>query len=405
MNPLILSLGTITALAVCGSSAAQQQPTKLPKAPVKGQPVKGQPIKTAAEPKLKRARQSQAKPGTSNRWFPVTTMDFGTFYGQGEGVGTFEFENPHDEEITWINLTPSCQCAKAIITVGDRKYRLTNKPKKVLVRLTQEAGRPEKAEPVKQIVIGPNEKGTVETRLDMRNITGPKRATLDIHSTDPTLPHTKLTFTARGAKLFAISPKEVNLNKMTWNESREFTVTVTSPMQEDWEIRSMDPAGEAFDVSWEKTNVGEQTAWTIKGKYGPVNGEVSGGGMLKFRTNIHGGASFNVRVLAFVQGPLEVKPGGFVTLGLIRKGRQMKKQIVFEPNDGVDLAATALEFQKMTLSPEFITATSRKDGNKLVVELAVSDKAPTGLVKGDLVVQLNHPLVKEKRIMFNGFVR
>ena len=79
--------------------------------------------------------------------------------------------------------------------------------------------------------------------------------------------------------------------------------------------------------------------------------------------------------------------------------------ITFTPNDGADLKATELTFEKMTLAKEFITATQRKDGNNLVIELAVANNAPTGLVKGELVVKLNHPLIKEKRVMFNGFVR
>jgi hypothetical protein len=106
-----------------------------------------------------------------------------------------------------------------------------------------------------------------------------------------------------------------------------------------------------------------------------------------------------------VQGPLEVKPGCFLVLGLVRKGTTLKKEIVFEPNDGSSLEATSFRFEKMQLGNEFVTASQHKDGNKLVVELAIADTAPTGLLKGDLVVELNHPLVKEKRIMFNGFVR
>jgi hypothetical protein len=106
-----------------------------------------------------------------------------------------------------------------------------------------------------------------------------------------------------------------------------------------------------------------------------------------------------------VQGPLEVKPGGFLPLGLVRKGTGVKKEIVFEPNDGFALEATALKFEKMSMDGQFVTASQRKDGNKLVVELLISDQAPTGMLKGELVVELNHPLVKDKRIMFNGFVR
>ena len=127
--------------------------------------------------------------------------------------------------------------------------------------------------------------------------------------------------------------------------------------------------------------------------------------MLKFYTDVRGDSSFQVRVMAMVQGPLEVKPGGFLPLGMIRKGSAMVKEIVFEPNDGTKLEATSMNFEKLTMGAEFVTATSKLDGGKLIVSMSVSPQAPAGLLKGDLVVHLNHPLVKEKRIMFNGFVR
>ncbi|MGK0205619.1 MAG: hypothetical protein ACI89X_005130 [Planctomycetota bacterium] len=375
------------------SAAAQATPGKARKGAPAPQGVSRAPNK-----------QSQAARG-GNSWFGVTVRELGTFYGQGEAIGTFNFKNPHNDAVEWRSMQPSCQCASAEIRIGDRTYRVIAKPTKRVVRVTKREGQPDKLENVTSITIGPGEEGVVETRLNMHNITGVKSATLDIHTTDPVEPQFKLTFRATGAELFSISPKEVNLNKMTWNETREFKVVVGGSATKDWKIISMDEADDAFDVTWEKTGTGNFTSYTISGKYGPVNGETGGGGVLKFRTNLNGAATFNVRVLAFVQGPLEVKPGGFLTLGLIRKGKPITKNIIFEPNDGIDLKATDLVFEKTSLAKEFITATQRKDGDKLIIELSVANNAPAGLVKGELVVKLNHPLIKEKRIVFNGFVR
>jgi len=387
-----LSICLATALMTALSAFAQEKPVKQGGLRVAPQDTPGGTAK----------REVGASGG--NSWFPVTVRDLGVFYGKGEAVGQFKFSNPHDSEISWRGLNPSCQCASADIRIGDRHYRVIGKPQKRVVRVIKKANEPERLENVASIMIGPKESGTIETRLNMQNITGAKSATLEIHSTDPVEPQTRLTFRATGAELFSVSPKEVNLNKMTWNESREFSVVVSSA-KPGWEILSMDDAGPAFDVKWEKTAAGTRTAYKITGTYGPVNDESGGGGMLKFRTNVNGSATFNVRVLAFVQGPLEVKPGGFLTLGLIRKGKPISKNVVFEPNDGVDLQATSMEFEKLTIGKDFIKASQRKDGTKLVVELAIADNAPTGLVRGELVVKLNHPLIKEKRIMFNGFVR
>ncbi len=340
-----------------------------------------------------------------NSWFPVADIDLGTYFGEGEASGTFQWKNPTDQAVEWRNLQGSCQCVRATIHVADRLYEFRPKQQSPLVRVTKDANGKDQEEPVTQVAVGPGESGDLTVHLDMHGITGPKMATLDIHLTDPTLPMVKLKWNATGAQLFAISPAEVQLNKMTWNETREFSVAVVSPVNRDFEITSMDTAPKAFDVSWEKSMNGDLATWTIKGKYGPVGEDTAGGGVLKFHTNVNGGATFSVRVMAFVQGPLEVKPGGFLTLGMVRQGSTLQKEIVFEPNDGSSLELTGFHFEKLRGAENSLKVTSTKDGNKLVIHFEVLDNAPTGLLKGDLVVELNHPLVKEKRIMFNGYVR
>lgn len=340
-----------------------------------------------------------------NPWFPVADIDLGTYFGEGEASGTFRWKNPTDQAIEWRNLHGSCQCIRAVIRVEERVYELRPKQPTPLVRVTRDAAGREQTEPVSAIAIGPAEAGEVEVHLDMHGITGPKMATLDIHTTDPTLPQIKLKWNAVGAQLFSISPPEVQLNKMVWSESRDFTVTVTSPLKRDFNITGMDAVDKSFDVSWEKTMNGDLAVWTIKGRYGPVGEDTAGGGVLKFRTDVNGSSPFTVRVMAFVQGPLEVKPGGFLTLGMIRQGSALHKEVVFEPNDGSSLELTGYHFERLRGSEEWLKVTSSKDGNKLVIDFAVLEGAPSGLLKGDLVVELNHPLVKEKRIMFNGYVR
>lgn len=340
-----------------------------------------------------------------NSWFPVTNKDLGTYFGSGEAVGTFKFKNPNNTPIDWKQLTGSCQCAKAIVRVSGREYTLSSKPTpNQLMRVTKVAGQPDQVERVQQIAIEAGAEGEVEVHLDMNAITGPKQASLDIHTSDAVLSHMKLNFSATGAQLFTVSPAEVQLNKMVWSETREFTVTVMSPIQKQWSILRMDEV-KGFSASWEKTEADGRTTWTIKGKYGPVDSESQGGGVLKFQTDVQGGATFTVRVAAFIQGPMEVKPGAFLTYGLVRKGSSGKKDVTFEPNDEVDLQATSLTFEKLSVPEGAVVARTRKDGKKLIVEVEITDKAPGGMVRGELVVALNHPLVKEKRIMFNGFVR
>jgi len=375
-------------------------PGQEPK-PDAGQP--GQPSHAPLPPDG--GKLQPINPQSGNAWFPVTEVDLGTHFGHEEAVGTFKFKNPRAEAVQWRSLLGSCSCARAVIRVGDRRYELLSKPQKRLVRINKGKTGVEAQEDVQVITVEAGEQGEVEVHMEMHGVTGPRQATLDVHTSDAALPQLRLKWQATGAQMFVVSPAEVNLNKMTWNESREFTVTVTSPLKKDFNIKRMDDAGKAFAVTWEKAMNGDNAVWTIKGKYGPVDGETGGGGVLKFYSDIQGDSSFLVRVMAFVQGPLEIKPGTFLPLGQIRKGTGLKKEVVFEANDGTQLEALKLAFEKLSLGGEFVSAAQRLDHGKLIVELAVSEKAPPGLLKGELVVELNHALVKEKRIMFNGFVR
>jgi|688.fasta_scaffold288468_2 hypothetical protein len=344
-------------------------------------------------------------PAGGNAWFPTTIKDLGTYFGTGEAVGTFTFKNPSSTTVDWRQLTGSCQCAKAIVRVGGRTYELSSKPTpNQLTRVTKVPGQPDQVERVQQIAIEAGAEGEVEVHLDMNQITGPKQASLDIHTSDQALPHMKLSFTATGAQLFAVSPTEVQLNKMVWSESREFTVTVASPMQKQWSILRMD-APKGFAATWERTEADGKTTWTIRGTYGPVDSDSQGGGVLTFHTDVQNGASFPVRVAAFIQGPLEMKPGGFLPYGRVGKGASSKKEVVIEPNDDFDLQATTLTFEKLSVPAEAVVARARKDGKKLIIEVEITASAPAGMLKGDLVVGLNHPHVKDRRIQFNGFVR
>jgi hypothetical protein len=395
-----LLLGSLLAAAAVPAPAQEVKPTK----PVDTAVATGATDAGGALP------GPVQRPGAlgPNTWFPVTELDLGTYFGTEHATGVFQFQNPNDAEIVWRGLLGSCSCAKVVVRVGDRTYELAGKSKpkpNTLVRVSKDAQGNPVEEEVQQIAIGPGEKGEVEAHLDIPNVPGPREASLDVHTTDAHLPQFRLKWHATSAKLFVVSPAEINLNKMSWNEVREFTVTVTSPLQPDFEITDIEGLTDAFEVQKSKQMEGERATWTIHGKYGPVNSDVGGGGLLKFITDVRGRSSFSLRVMALVQGPLEVKPGGFLPLGMIRQGKELTKEVVFEPNDGFKIVARKLSFEKLTLPAEFVSVSSHNDGNKLVIEFAVAANAPKGLLKGDLVVELDHPLVKEKRISFNGFVR
>jgi hypothetical protein len=356
-------------------------------------------------------RESSPPPPTvretgGNAWFPVTVKDLGTFRGGSEATAVFPFRNPTAGEVQWRQLAPSCNCAKVVVRVGDRSYRLSADKPPVLQRITRVPGQPERFEVVDRIPIAAGAAGEVELHLDMTGVTGGKRAHVDIHSDDPQHAQQRVEIQALGAQRFVLSPAEIQLNKMAWGDRREFSTTVTSPLHADWNIVRMDDAGKAFDVRWTKSEVGGAASWTIHGSYGPVDGDATGGGLLKFHTDLDGGAAtFSLRVVALVQGPVAVEPGGFLPLGLVRKGKGVTKEVVFAPTDGFDLQVTSLSFEKLSVPAELVTASWRKAGAGLVVELQVAEAAPAGMLKGELVVGLNHPQASSHRVVWNGFVR
>lgn len=391
-------------LAVAAALAARpcaQEPSKAV-APAPAKTQKGE----ASVGHSGQAKEVEGRGTGGNSWFQSTDLDFGSHHSQDTVIGRFRFSNPLTKEVEWRGLQGSCQCSTAVITVGEARYRYTKKPNTGLFKIVMQ-GDQEREESIDVIKIPAGANGEVEVHMELGGQAGLKSATLDIHLTDPQLPMVKLKWQATGAQVFLVSPPDVNLNQMVWNERRDFTVTVQSPLQPDFNITGYDQTtAKDFSVAYDKTLSAEGLAtWTIRGTYQPSSADAVGGGTLKFYTDVPGQQFVTVRVNAAVLGPLEIKPGTFLPLGRVKKGARRVEKITFEPNDATDIKATSVKIENLTIESKYVTATTSKDGNKLVVELVIAEDTPTGLLRGDLVVELDHPAVPSRKILFNGFVR
>jgi hypothetical protein len=89
----------------------------------------------------------------------------------------------------------------------------------------------------------------------------------------------------------------------------------------------------------------------------------------------------------------------------VQKGKTGSAKVTFTTVDGKNLEATAMHVENLNVPEKFVTLRASKDGANLVVELEVAADAPLGLIKGDVVIDLDHPVVKQRRILFNAFVR
>jgi hypothetical protein len=383
----VLRLCTLGLLAL--SSQAQEAKQPLPEQPVKIQSGVGQK--------------------TGNSWFETTEQDLGTFFNNEAAVGKYKFKNPTDKPQEWRNIQPSCTCSQARIQIGTQHYEVSGKPA-AIYRLSQGPGG-ESREKVTTVEVGPGEAGEIEVHMDMHGVTGLRESSIDIYTTDQDSPLLKVKFRATGAVMFSVVPPEVNLNKMAWNQQREFTVQVTSPLAKDFNITGTDPLQTGLKVEYDKQLKDGVATWTIRGTFGPLEaqagtgGGMSSGGQIRFHTDVKSGAGFDVRVMAFVEGPLEIKPGSFMALGMIRHGTPVTRRVTLEPNDGSDLQVTKFRLEKLSVPEKFVTPKATKEGKLLHIDLEVSPDAPEGLFSGTLVIELNHPAVKEKAVMFNGYVR
>ncbi|HLU37960.1 MAG TPA: hypothetical protein VK081_01155, partial [Planctomycetota bacterium] len=184
-----------------------------------------------------------------NAWFDKVRLDLGTFFDDEKATGKFAFRNPTDVEQKLSNVIGSCACTRAEFTIGDRLYVLDREPvANTLYRVTRKEGA-EVKERVSHITIGPRETGELVVHMDMHNVRGVKEATLDMETSDPGTPHVKLSWKATGAIFFEVSPPDVHLNEMNWNDQREFQFEISSPIQEDFNITGHEPLGQGVTLT------------------------------------------------------------------------------------------------------------------------------------------------------------
>lgn len=371
----------------CAAAAQQQPPTKVPPpaAAPAGKQVPEDPTKYAA---------------AAAAWFPSMEAALEVKADMAEAKYVFPFRNPRSQPYEWKAITGSCTCSSGVILVGDRRYELRSKEK----RLYQVTGQPgaEVATQVATIPIGAGESGQVELHVDTHGAKGQKLVSLDIQTTDPEVPVVRLQLRANIESLFTVTPPALGLGIVPLGEERRFSVQVAA-VPPDFAITELLPPPKGLTAKFERTPQADKNVWLIQGTLcvdtpGPTNLT------LQFKTNQAATPTFQVPLHAEVQPVVEVKPS-ILTVGKVKKGQGSKSKVTFTAADGRQLEATALRFENLNVPDKFVTLRSSHEGKALVVELEISAEAPVGLLKGDIVVDLNHPSAKQKRLVFNAFVR
>ena len=420
-QPLALTL--ICALGLAGSLSSQATETK-PAPALRTDTVNPDGTHSdhrhgEAGPQVPRPGQQPSTPfeeGGENAWFPKTRKHLGTYYEEEEAVGAFPFKNPNKEPKKFTSLQGSCQCAKSIFYIGDRVYTLSNEPANNSIHRVYKKDGKEEKERVMFITINPEEEGKIEVHMKMGGHQGDKDASVDIQTDDEKLPTMRLQFRATGALYFVVDPPDINLNELTWKDSREFTFQVSSPLKPDFNLTALETFPPKCEVKYEKTVRDGKNVWRVQGKYGPNLEERDGGGAITFKTDANN-KPVTMRFAALVRGPLKMDPTGFASFGPVKQGTEGKLAIHLWPTDEFDLQVTKVEFQGLTVDPKYLLVktnakvqfkdplTREDKKNVAEVELAIAKDTPKSTIRGVVKIHTNHPQVPERELQFNGFVR
>ncbi len=341
---------------------------------------------------------------TPNQWFAKVHEAVAVVDGSTMAIGRFPFHNPHDSDIEWREFGASCACSHLEFVVGDRRYWLKPKPRELVQLVAKDgAAEPERV-PVDFIPVHGSEQGTVEVHVELTGNIVKKTVSVDIHTNDAELPQMRLQVDVSHGDGLVLTPPEVELGTILPGEVREFTVEVHASGRKDFELKPPEQLPPGIHVECSKATSNNVSVWTIHGTYGPYEAGKGGAASLKFSTGLKELASVNLRVNGVVAVPVEVWPG-FLTLGRIDPAKEKRMQVRFHAKDGTDLEVTKVSFANLTAQAGKVESKVTKDGKDVLVEVVVPSGAAAGLLRGDLLVELNHPKASSFKVLFNGYVR
>ncbi|MHC4851370.1 MAG: hypothetical protein ACYTGW_11315 [Planctomycetota bacterium] len=400
-TPLPAILASLLALlAAC--ACAQEPPVSQHERTPPGQAGPGG--STAAESKIPRMET-----GGKNDWFDRTRLQMGDHLQKKTIKGLFKFKNPRKDPVQFSAFTGSCQCAKAVIRVGERKYALSKVPKdNALHKIELKNGHEVKTE-VSRITIDSGESGEIEVHMEMAGIQGVKEASLQFATSDKKYPLMLLKWEAMGVKLFNIRPADFFLNDMKWEDEKVFRFQISSSVKKDFKLLDHEALPSFVKVKKKQIKLPDGTpAWEVSGTFGPKADPGSGGAAIKFKTDLDNQV-VSLNVIANVLGPISITPGTFIPFGRIKKQQGAERKVTITPNGDFDLELEKIEFRRLKIDRKYLKVHHEKKGKNVVISLKVlpgaAPKRRMVLVRGVMVVHLNHPAMKTKNFSFNGILR
>ncbi len=264
------------------------------------------------------------------QWFKKTVFDAGKVFEGKKIYHEFEFKNPYPvpHKIKWLQKT--CSCAQAWLILNGKEIPFNDVV-------------------LKTPVVRPGQTGKVKLLLDMTGIRGIKEAEVTVGLDDRKKDYPTLVLKATGIVYFEITPPNISLGELKWNEKKEFRFSVTSKHIKQWKILGWDPLPEGIKLEppeMEKTKEG--IVYKFKGTLGPGIPPGPAGGTIRLRTDFKGHV-IEVSVAAEVKRPYKVTPRGFLGFGRVVRSRG-KERIIKIVNQEKDKALKILSVRLVGLN-------------------------------------------------------
>ncbi len=195
---------------------------------------------------------------------------------------------------------------------------------------------------------------------------------------------------------------------MKWGEQKSFRFQISSSVKRDFKLLGLEPLPDYVKVEKKQIKLPDGTpAWEVSGTFGPKADPKSGGAAIKFKTDLDDKV-VTFTLIANVVGPVSVKPGTFIPFGRVTKAKGSERQVTISPNGKFELQVQKVEFERLKIDRKYLEVTHEKKGKDVVVTLRVLPVPGAKrllLMRGVMIVHLNHPAVKTQRFSFNGILR
>lgn len=278
--------------------------------------------------------------------------DFG-FIEEGEQAGhVFTLENKGVENLVLSKVETSCTCTQAFLP--------------------------------KETTIPPGGKADLTVGFDGTGRQGGQSQTVSLHSNDPVSPVVKLLIggVIKPVRL-PVTAREVYLGTVKTRKGGTGEFLVQDPGDRSLivkEVASDSPFLKAVLIRNDK----DRLEYRVKAELQPGAPIGEFKGKITVSSNHPREPQAVIPVTATIVGDIQVLPNQFF-LGLLKKGKTTGNSIAVSST-----GREALKLKKIHSPFDYVAVSSKKDGDKYTITASVKDNAPSGLIKGDVVIRTNN---------------